>query len=693
MSSRLGHSSPTPTLLLYPGDQSAQHQALLAKIASVEKNLAKADEQARPAFELWSRDGATTNWSPLPRPIAAYDFDEVVTNRFLNQIDGSRTAALADNPTLVPGVFGKAVRFSGDNSVTAKGVGNFKRTDPFTVSFWIRPTELQPRAVLLHHSRAWTDSASRGYEVLLENSMPTFALIHFWPGNAAAVQSHLPVPTNEWSHLTLTYDGSSRASGMRIYLNGSLLKTKVLRDNLYRDIQHRSEWGDAEAGGVDLTLAGRFRDSGFRNGEMDDLKVFDIALTAGEVRRLHARGGRERAPEESERFETYVQRVDEQHKQLAQELRKLREEENELVNSVKEIMVMKELTERRQTYLLKRGAYDAPGDPVEPGVPERIMPMPPEFPKNRLGLAQWMVHPKNPLTARVAVNRIWKLHFGRGLVLTVEDFGAQGQLPSHPELLDWLAKRFMDSGWDRKALHRLIVTSATYRQTSQGSADSFAKDPENRWYSRGPKHRLSAEQIRDHALAVSGLLVTKMGGPSVKPYQPAGVWEEAGTGKSYSQDKGEKLYRRSLYTFWRRTAPPPSMLSFDATSREVCTAKREVTSTPLQALVLLNDVQFIEAARVLAERLMTQYPADVPARIRDAFRSLTSRLPDGRETQVLEQLLSEQLEFYRSQPESAEKLLAQGERKPNKDLNAVELAATTLLVSTLMNHDEFVIKR
>jgi hypothetical protein len=374
-------------------------------------------------------------------------------------------------------------------------------------------------------------------------------------------------------------------------------------------------------------------------------------------------------------------------------LKRLRDAEDDLVTPVREIMTMQELPEPRPTYVLRRGAYDAPGERVDRGTPERVFPLPPEFPRNRLGLAQWVTDEGNPLTARVAVNRIWKLHFGRGLVTTGWDFGAQGQLPSHPELLDWLARRFRDSGWDRKAMHKLIVMSATYRQSSRARPDALERDPDNRWLARGPKHRLAAEQVRDAALAASGLLHPAIGGPSVKPYQPPGVWEESGTGKTYVQDHGDRLHRRSLYTFWRRTAPPPNLLTFDATSREVCTAKRETTTTPLQALVLLNDPQFLEAARVLAAQLVAARHTDVEAIATDAFRRLLGRRPDAREGEILRRLHAEQLAAFRADPAAAGLVLAQGEQPTLPGLPPAEVAAAAVLVSAVMNHDEFVMKR
>jgi hypothetical protein len=300
---------------------------------------------------------------------------------------------------------------------------------------------------------------------------------------------------------------------------------------------------------------------------------------------------------------------------------------------------------------------------------------------------------QNPLTARVVVNRIWRMHFGRGIVPTQEDFGSQGKLPSHPALLDWLAARFMDDGWDTKALHRLIVTSETFKQSSSAARESMLRDPDNLLLSRGPKTRLMAEQIRDSALAASGLLNRTIGGPSVKPYQPAGLWEQSGTGKTYTQDQGLKLYRRSLYTFWRRTSPPPAMMTFDAVSREVCTAKRDVTATPLQALVLLNDPQFVEAARALAERLLKRFPASEADRTREAFRALIGRHPDETEARILTRLFAEQKDLFAKDLDRATRFLGVGDSDFDENLPRAELAAMTTVVSAIMTLEEFVVVR
>ncbi|MBN9693885.1 MAG: DUF1553 domain-containing protein [Verrucomicrobia bacterium] len=676
-------ATPTPTLLRWEGDGKARHAELVRQIAGAEQQLKSVatEGQAR----LAKAAPATLS---APAPIAHYAFDSITNNRTADNLS-TNAASLSDNPELVAGRLGQALRFSGDNSVTIPVAGQFKRTDPFSLSLWLKPTERQDRAVVLHYSRAWSDSGSRGYELVLDHGRPFFGLIHFWPGNALAIRAKDALPTNAWSQITVTYDGSSRAAGVQLYRDGVPLETEVVRDRLTRDIQHRAEWGDSEAGSIRLTLAGRFRDNGFRNGELDELQIFNTALTPAEVRVLNGLP----AGATSDLLATRVVREDAAYAQALAELKRLRDAENDLVNATREIMVMQEMPGRRPTFVLKRGAYDSPGDPVDANAPERILPFAQEWPRNRLGFAKWVTDPRNPLTARVAVNRIWKQHFGRGLVNTLNDFGAQGQLPANPALLDWLAGHFIESGWNVKALHKLIVLSATYRQASEASPELVARDPENRLLARGPKHRLSAEQIRDQALAASGLLTVKVGGPSVKPYQPAGVWEEAGTGKTYTQDHGDKLYRRSLYTFWRRTAPPPSMLSFDAVTREVCTANREVTATPLQSLVLMNDPQFIEAARVLAENLWKSSANALSDRLNQGFLTVTGRPPLEREQEILRQLYAEQLDYFTRQPDAAQKLLKTGERPADSSLPAPEIAAATMVVSTLMNHDEFVMKR
>jgi hypothetical protein len=345
--------------------------------------------------------------------------------------------------------------------------------------------------------------------------------------------------------------------------------------------------------------------------------------------------------------------------------------------------------------VLARGRYDAPTDRVEPGTPAALGPFPSHLPRNRLGLARWLTETRHPLTARVFVNRCWAMVFGRGLVATPADFGSQGRLPTHPELLDWLAVRFVDSGWDVKALLKRLVTSAAYRQSSAADAARLEADPANEWLSRGPSHRLPAEQVRDGALAASGLLVRRIGGPSVYPYQPPGLWEELATrnATSYQQGHGDDLYRRSLYTVWKRSTPPPSAVSFDAADRLFCTVRRQRTSTPLQALVLLNDPQYLEAARLVAERMLREGGPDDAARIAYGFRLLTSRPPDGEELRLLRGLLDAQRARLAADAAAARQLLSVGERKPDPSLPAADTASYAIVASTLMSFDEAVFKR
>ncbi len=685
--SHFTRATPSPTLLLYREGEEVRHQNLQDQIKAAESALAETAASADSRFDAWL--AAEPRHIPVPRPLAAYSFEQV-TNASTPDHSGTNTATLVDEPVQVPGKLGQGLRFTGDNSLICKGVGAFNRTTPFSFSLWLRLEEKQERAVILHRSRAWTDSGSRGYELLLENGRPSFALIHFWPGNALKVTASTALPLHQWSHIAVTYDGSSHAAGLTLYLNGAPLKVECVRDHLFKDILHREQWGDADLKEVELTLAGRFRDSGFKNGTIDEFEVFDRCLTGVEVSRL---AGLDPRPDRNALRAWFLENVDAPYQTKQAELRKLRQQENQLINDVPEIMVMHDMAQERPTFVLNRGAYDAPADRVEPGTPEKIFPFPNDLPRNRLGLARWVVDPRNPLTARVAVNRAWRGHFGRGLVVTEEDFGTQGKLPSHPDLLDWLAKQLIDRGWDLKALHKLIVMSATYRQSSEASPELLARDPENQLLARGPEHRLTAEEIRDNALAVSGLLSRRIGGPSVRPYQPEGLWEEAGTGKHYVQDKGEGLYRRSLYTFWKRTAPPPTMLIFDAPSREVCTARRETTTTPLQALVLMDDPQFLEAGRALAERLMHESGPDIDAEILRGFRLTTSREPKPREIQILRRLYDEQLALFIRDPAGAAQYLAIGQQPWDRSLPAVQLAATAVLANSLMNLDEFITER
>ena len=686
---------PVPALLLLEEETARTLDDLNEQIAAKEQALEAFATDARPGFDAWLRQQDAERLPPAPTRglVAAYAFEQINGDKVRNLVRPDQPGTTVYDPVIAPGRFGNAIRFDGENGLHFEDVGVFARADPFTLSLWIKAARWEDWNVLVHRTQAALDAGSRGYELSMQQGRLVAGLTHMWPENALRVMTRDALPLNEWLHVVMTYDGSSRAEGVQVYAGGKPAAITVVRDNLFKNITY-------ERVDVNLTMGYRFRDTGFKDGLIDAFQVFDRALTAIEVAQLSGvnplpalfdEAGRTEAARET-LFAYYLAHHHPGYESMQNELRALRRRQNETIAPTPEIMVMKEMPTPRPSHVLLRGQYDNKGDAVEPGTPEQIMPFPDNLPQNRLGLAAWLVDPQNPLTARVAVNRFWQRYFGTGIVATAEDFGNQGALPTHPQLLDWLATTFVESGWDVKAMQRLIVTSATYRQASTASPALLQRDPQNQLLARGPSLRLSAEMIRDHALAASGLLVRKVGGPSVKPYQPAGLWEEKSDLK-YVPDTGEGLYRRSLYTFWKRTSPPPSMMTFDATTRSQCVMRRQRTSTPMQALVLLNDPQFVEAARKIAERMLTEGGDTVETRIAFAFRLLTSRLPKPAEADVLRALYQEQRQTFSQDRAAALALLQTGESPWNSSLDPVEIAASTILANALMNFDEAVIKR
>jgi hypothetical protein len=444
-------------------------------------------------------------------------------------------------------------------------------------------------------------------------------------------------------------------------------------------------------------------------GQLDDLRFYDHVLTPAEIDDLatHYRPrailsgiNGKRSKDQGEYLRDYFLTYAAPDPLLGQyaELQALEKQHDELTKVIPTAMVMAELKKPRETFVLARGDYRNHTERVQPGVPAMLPPLAKDAPLSRLTLAKWLVQPDHPLTSRVAVNRFWQMYFGTGIVKTQEDFGVQGEPPVHPELLDWLATEFVRTGWDVRGMQRLIVTSATYRQSSAVTPALLEKDPENRLLARGPRFRMPAEMVRDTALAASGLLNAEVGGPSVRPYQPAGIWEELAFGdgfsaQSYEQSHGRDLYRRGMYTFWKRTAPPASLATFDAPDREKCTGRRALTNTPLQALVLLNDPTFVEAARALAQRTLLEGGKDEKARVAYAFRLATARMPTGKESGVLRKLLESELATYARDPQAATKLLAVGESPRDKRLDPAVLAAWTTVTSVILNLDETVTKQ
>ncbi|MEO1530420.1 MAG: DUF1553 domain-containing protein, partial [Planctomycetota bacterium] len=514
-------------------------------------------------------------------------------------------------------------------------------------------------------------------------------LIHAWPNNALKVKTKQGLKAGQWQHLFVTYDGTSKASGIKVYLDGEELEWSVQQDSLKDTIQTERT----------LLIGSRHPGSRFK-GEIDEVSVFDRRLTSSEVASLANASGiapllatepKDWTEEQLSTLRThYLENEDSRHNELKRAVDKLVAEETELKKPLTTVMVMGNQGKPRDTFILDRGAYDSPTDKkVEPGTMSVLPPMGDDLPRDRLGLAKWLFQDDHPLTARVAVNRYWQLFFGTGLVATPQDFGAQGDFPSHPELLDWLAVDFRENGWNVKRLVKQIVMSSTYRQRSASDRSEFEQDPDNRLLARGPRFRLQGEFIRDNALFVSGLLVDRLGGPGVKPYQPPGLWKEVSLGGNprFVQDKGDKLYRRSLYTYWKRSAPPPSMQIFDAPTREKCTVIRARTNTPLQALVTLNDVQFVEAARHFAQRLLAKSASD-QSRLEEGFRIVTARRPTDSETEILNRILDDATKRYESDIEAAKKLLDVGDSERDMSLSPATHAAWTIVASSLLNLDE-----
>jgi hypothetical protein len=521
---------------------------------------------------------------------------------------------------------------------------------------------------------------SGGFELLLEKGKLRWSCIHLWPGCAVSIETTEDFPVGKWTHVTVTYDGSSTAAGLKLYYDGKLAKTAVRQDNLDKSITTEM-----------LRIGARPRDDrGFANGKIDEIKVFREALSPLEVADLHqptsegllksAKSGN--ATARGILLHHYLARVDaECAKARAAVIASRKELEDNYLHHIPLIMVMKESFLPKQFHVLTRGDYASPdlAQPVTPSAPSEVMPFDAALPKTRLGLAKWLTDPANPLVARVAVNRLWMQCFGNGIVATQENFGMQGDAPSHQELLDTLAYDFAKEGWDVKKLLKRIVLSASFRQASANTKEKQEKDPKNALLSRGPSYRLSGEAIRDQALFAAGLLVEKLGGPSVKPWQPDGVWSEAGaSGGDYHPDKGEGLYRRSLYTFRKRTAPPPALLTLDAGSREICQPRRLTTNTPLQPLIFLNDQSFFECARVLAKRVAKEQPGPPSERIRQAFLHLTSRTPSDAELKALQQLYNVQLQNYQKDAAAAKSVASE---------DSPDLAAMTIVCSTLLTSD------
>lgn len=719
---RIRTDNPPPRLPVPTMEQAFQFVEAEFTLKDAEKTLQDRSNELGETQEKWERE---TVAAPPARPdstglVARLTFDDtlnVLSNtpfaaspRETNQ--SPTTAAKfvrEDKPEFAEGRLGKALKFDGKMHVDLGPIVSFDRTNAFSYGAW---TRIQGSGAIL--SKMEKGPGFRGFDLYVNDNRLEVHLVHRFPDDAIKVKIKEKFEGENWRHVLATYDGSGKAAGVKLYVNGKLREVETEKDGLRGSITNDQP-----------VRVGSREGEGHFKGQVDDVRFYVRELNAEDAR-LHAFEGMmpiitksrgNRSDEERgdlQRFYKENYAVDYLRSEAA--LAKARKTKADLFAAIPTSMIMEEMDPPRETYQLVRGDFRTKGERVYTSTPAYLPPIQMakvsndqgqlklEFAEtvtekgwtpNRLDLAAWLVSPENPLTARVTVNRYWAMLFGAGLVNTINDFGSQGEWPSHPELLDWLACRLRDgdptaakpvAAWDVKALVRLIVTSKTYRQSTVATPEKMERDPNNRLLARSPRVRLDAEFLRDNALAVSGLLNPKIGGPSVKPYQPPGLWD--GTDSVFVQDHGPDLYRRGMYVFWRRSAHYPAFATFDAPNREVCTFFRQRTQTPLQSLVLMNDPAFVECARGLAQRVMAEEPSDLNRRLVRAFRLTLGRLPEPDEIQTLQTTYEKQVAAFKADPTRAEAFLKVGESKVPESFDTVKLAAMTAVANVLLNLNE-----
>jgi Protein of unknown function (DUF1553)/Protein of unknown function (DUF1549)/Concanavalin A-like lectin/glucanases superfamily/Planctomycete cytochrome C len=717
-------AAPTPEQQRYLKQVDDQLAAASDKWAKLQPELT----QLQRAWERTLDRSKPLVWGPARGLVAYYPFDGDVSPQISvlqpkPKAEASRRKEKGSPkpkeekpnlPGFVSGRIGQAASFDGKSFILGDDIAGFAShipdfgsginttvayDDAFTIAAWIYPTASTGAIVTRAADPAVgsLDTDPYGQSLVLRDGKIRY---NYWDSvdEGIRLESEKTVNLNQWHHVTLVYDGTRWASGIKLYVDGQEWKWgKVLQDDMNVAAPEGAQREPLRIGSVNGPN-GRF------HGNIDEVRIYNRTLSQDEtgvladptpINEIAALPEDQRTRGEVEKIRDYFveHAAPANIRDVRTQLLEVRERREAFYRDVPTVMVMQESSTPQETHLLIRGAYDKPGETVTRALPAELVLSQAAYPQNRLGLARWLVDRSNPLTARVAVNRFWQTYFGQGIVKTSEDFGSQGDPPSHPELLDWLATEFVRTGWDVKALQKTIVMSATYRQASDVTPELLAIDPENRLLGRGPNVRLPASIIRDQALAVAGLLKNKVGGPSVKPYQPEGLWQETSQERAtYVQDHGENLYRRSLYTFWRRTIPPPTMANFDASARESHVVKPVVTNTPLQALDLMNDVVYIEAARMFAQRVMKEGGRTPPERIAYAFRLATARLPKPAESTVLLDAFSQDFESFKAKPDSALKYVRQGEYPRDEHLNVSELAAYTSVMSLILNLSETITK-
>jgi hypothetical protein len=677
--------APTPAHLTELDD-------LEVKVEKAKQEFDQLQPEIESALDQWEASLVQSDfvdWTLWDNLIAHYRLDGAVTGH-TPRAPEARAKLVDGLPHFKKGKIGQANSFDGKSYIDAGDVADFRFQEDFTLSAWIYPTAANG-AILSRTSESTTEI--KGYGIYLVDGKVQFNLVTRWLDDSTRVETAEPLALNRWHHVSAVYDGSRLAKGAVVYLNGKPAGMTVVVDTLNQDFGVKKPLRIGAVAGP----GARFR------GLMDDVRVYDRALSPdelavvadesplNEIARLKP-GKRTAAQSDKLRLAFLDEYAPAHIREASETLTAVRKEREAFIKSFPTVMVMKEREVTRPTHLLVRGQYDLPGEKVTPGVPAALPPIPEGVPNNRLGLARWLVSPSNPLTARVTVNRFWQSYFGAGLVKTVEDFGSQGEWPTHLELLDWLAAEFVENGWDVKQLQKTIVMSATYRQSSRVTPELASKDPDNRLLARGPRVRLPAEVVRDQALAISGLLVEEIGGPSVKPYQPAGLWTELAGGRDYEQGHGNDLYRRSIYTFWKRAVPPPQMLNFDSAGREACTVRETRTNTPLQALNLMNDVTFVEASRKLAERMMTEGGRTPQERIGYGYRLATAHELKPENHEILVGGYSHYLDNFQTDRRAALELVRQGESERDQALDVAQLASYTTVASLILNLDETITK-
>ena len=655
-------AAPTPQQQVKLAAYDAKTQAAGERFDAVEKRYKRDRKQWQP----WD-----DQWFPARHMVSRTSFDR----------------GKAEGP------LGAAASFDGEREVVVGDEPNYAYDSQYTISAWVKADD-RNGAIVAKSNR---DLGDQGYGFggwglyLIDGKLKSYSLMRYLD-DGVRVSTRADFPLGEWHHVAVTVDGSRLATGMRLYVDGTEWETVADLDSANQEIRQKEPVLIGQGGGLD---------HGFK-GMIDEVRLYDeplspeliaVLATPDSLAEIAEMPASRRTPAQAEKLRLAFS---EQYgpKPLRDSWAELKDAEyqrGEFAAALPTVMVMQERPEVRDTFVLARGAYDAPTDKVARAVPAKLPSMPAGLSNDRLGLAQWLVSDDHPLTSRVMINRLWQMYFGRGLVATVEDFGSQGEPPTHPELLDWLAREFIENGWDVKQIVKTIMMSETYAQVSRATPEALSRDPENKLLARGPRVRLPAEMVRDQALALAGLLVEERGGPSVKPYQPDGLWKELGS-SGYQRGHGDDLYRRSLYTYWKRTAPPPFMMNFDSAGREACTVTDNRTNTPLQALNLMNDVTYVEASRVFAERIMSAGGATPAERVAYAFRGATSRKPTASEASLLGESFEHYLERYRESPRDARELLTQGDYERDESLDESELAAYTAVASLIMNLDETITK-